>query len=144
MPMALTFLTLIETILFVLGVALPLAEVSQFWLFDDEFSVLGLLVTFITEGEFVLFLVVAIFGVVLPLLKMILKLQGIGGFWVAFLYRFALTDIFLLAILVYLVKASSTLSIGLLEGFWCLLGSILLGHGIMAYSMLSGQKGRAA
>ncbi len=138
--MALKSLTLLETILFVLGVVLPLAEVSQFWLFDDEFSVLGLLITFINEGEYILFLVVAVFGVSLPLLKMILKLHGGRGFWVAFLYRFALTDIFLLAILVYLVKASSVLSIGLLNGFWCLLASVLLGHGIMAYSMLTGRK----
>ena len=127
----------LEASLFIFGITLPLAHIDQFWILADDISMLHILDRFWDHDELLLFLTVFLFGVLFPFAKILLKFLSPNHIAIGVLYRFALTDIFLVALLVYVVKGMSMIEISLGIGFYALLGSVLVGHGLQLYDRFS-------
>ncbi len=120
-------LILFELSFFILGISSTLITTQEFWIFSHSFSVLGALELFYKEKEFALFLLIFIFGVSAPLLKMLLKIFNLN-FMVAFLHRFTFLDIFLVTILIYVAKSSSIIDADVGVGFWYLLTALAISY----------------
>jgi hypothetical protein len=120
-------LILFELSFFISGISSTLITTQEFWIFSHSFSVLGALDLFYKEKEFALFLLIFIFGVFAPLLKMLLKIFNFN-FMVALLHRFTFLDIFLVAILIYVAKSSSIIDADVGVGFWYLLTSLAISY----------------
>ena len=120
-------LILSELSFFILGISSTLIITEEFWIFSHSFSIVGALELFYKEKEFALFLLIFIFGVSAPLLKMLLKIFNLN-FMVAFLHRFTFLDIFLVAILIYVAKSSSMIDANVGVGFWYLLTALAISY----------------
>ena len=116
-----------EIILLFIGVPAPMARVQEFWIFNSEFSMLSIISTLWESGEYLLSLVVLVFGIVFPGAKVASKIINYGGLERLGLDRYALVDIFLLAFLVFSAKLSNFFEITLLPGFYFLLAFVLCG-----------------
>jgi len=121
------FLILFELSFFVLGISSTLIITEEFWIFSHSFSILGALELFYKEKEIALFLLIFIFGVSAPLLKMFLKIFNLN-FMVEFLHRFTFLDIFLVAILIYVTKSSAIIDASVGVGFWYLLTALAISY----------------
>jgi len=62
---------LLATLILVIGLITPMLTMRKFYFFDNSFSVLGGVTQLFKEGEWVLGLIVAMFSIVLPLVKLI-------------------------------------------------------------------------
>ena len=117
-----------EFIFLMLGVYLPLANTTEFWIFKSEFSILSLSYQFLMSDELFLFLVVFLFGFIFPLIKIIsriFKFEYISRFN---FHKFSMVDIFLISFLVFIGKSSTFFEIQLGIGFYFLLMSVLIGY----------------
>ena len=119
-------LIILELIFLSLGIVLPLAKITEFWLFSDQFSVLSLSFRLMTEGEVLLGAVVLTFGVILPIFKIIVKLTGLKRFLDIGLHKAGMIDVFLFSFLVFASKVSEYFTLSLEIGFYCLLIAVLL------------------
>ncbi len=67
------FILFIEAVILYFGVTLPLVKVSHFWIFEEEQSVVRILLIFYKHGEFLLLILISIMGLILPFLKLIFR-----------------------------------------------------------------------
>ena len=135
-----------EAGLLILGATLPIARITEFWLFETQFSILGIGTTLLSSGEILLAFVVLGFGFVFPMIKIILGMrvdaqehrsQQYGqqnnqkhtrrtARARAFFQKFSMVDVFLLSFLVYGSKISETYEVTLGMGAYFLMTSIAL------------------
>ena len=109
------------------GATLPLASITEFWIFENEFSIFSLFYTLISSGEILLSIIVFGFGFLFPLSKIITSLfDGLGSIPAA-IQRFSMVDVFLLSFLVYGSKVSETYDVALGAGFYFLCFALALG-----------------
>lgn len=130
-----TLLLVLEFIFLIFGIILPLAEITEFWFFSNQFSVLSLSFRLLTEGEILLGVIVIMFGAILPLFKLIIKFFDLQAFHKLGLYKAGMIDVFLFSFLVYASKVSEYFTLTLKPGFYCLLIAVLLSilREMMAY-----------
>ena len=121
------FILSIEAIILYCGVTLPLVDVSHFWIFEEEQSVVQILLIFYQHDEIFLLILVSIMGMILPFLKLIFRGIELEGEVVKFIGRFSSLDIFLIAILVFIGKSVSVIDVSLSLGFYFLCAGTLLG-----------------
>ena len=117
-----------EFIFLMLGVYLPLANTTEFWIFKSEFSIFSLSYQFLMSDELFLFLVVFLFGFIFPLIKIISRIFKFEYILRFNLHKFSMVDIFLISFLVFIGKSSTFFEIQLGIGFYFLLMSILIGY----------------
>ena len=67
------FLSFLEFVFLILGVTLPIARIDEFWIFTSEFSILSISKNLIVNNEFLLGLIVIFFGLIFPIIKIILR-----------------------------------------------------------------------
>lgn len=119
--------------LFLLGLALPLMDVEKWFFWDNEYSVLSGILSLAEEGEPLLAIALLVFIVVLPLVRFV------GFAWlhwserpvraaraVLLVDKWAMLDVFGLALLVVLVKVGDIASVHLRAGVWLLLCAVSL------------------
>ncbi len=111
-----------------LGVYLPLANTTEFWIFKSEFSIFSLSYQFLISDELLLFLVVFLFGFIFPLIKIISRICKFEYILRFNLHKFSMVDIFLISFLVFIGKSSTFFEIQLSIGFYFLLMSVLIGY----------------
>jgi len=117
----------IELSCLIAGATLPLASITEFWIFENEFSIFSLFYTLISSREILLSIIVVSFGFLFPLLKIITSLfDGLGSIPTA-IQRFSMVDVFLLSFLVYGSKVSETYDVALGAGFYFLCFALALG-----------------
>lgn len=120
------------------GWSLPLMTISQFVWLDDRVSLLDTARAMWVEGEWLLFTVVALFAILLPLVK----LAAAIWLWyrgdargdalrraLAFLDligRWAMLDVFVVALLVVAIKASIVSDVALHVGLYVFTVAVLL------------------
>ena len=122
------FLSFIEFIFLILGVSLPLARIDEFWIFTSEFSVLSISKNLIINNEFLLGIIIIVFGLIFPIIKIILRHTNLEIIQNLNLHKFSMIDIFLISFLVFSGKISNFFEIEILLGFYCLFISMLLGY----------------
>jgi len=137
-PIILWWALTLGTLLFVLGISLPMLTISKFIIIRDSFSILTGLFDLLEGGQIFIFLLVAGFSVVLPILKistlyLLLSKKTSSGQYKKKLHtmheygRWAMLDVMIVALLVVTVKLGAIASIQVHSGLYIFgLGAILL------------------
>jgi paraquat-inducible protein A len=123
---------------FIAGVFLPFTSVTKLWLFQDQISVYHGLIILWQAGELFLFLILFVFTVCFPLVKLTAMLVlwlyprvGAGHartlfHFVSNLGKWSMLDVFVVAILVLTIKSSGVANIRVSEGFFLFFVSVML------------------
>ncbi len=121
-------LSVIEALTLFLGATLPIAKTSEFWIFENEFSLLSLTQILFSSGEILLGTILILFGFFIPIMKILLTHFDLPSFYRMNLHKFSMLDIFLLSFLVYSSKISNVFAMELKVGFYFLLISVAVGY----------------
>jgi len=124
--------------LFVAGIIQPFTAVTKLWLFENQISVFRGLITLWQAGELFLFLILFVFTVAFPFVK----INALLVLWLRpklppgqaqTLFRFtsnlgkwSMLDVFIVAILVLTVKSGGLASIKVQDGFFLFFFSVML------------------
>ena len=123
---------------FVGGLFLPFTAVTKLWLFENQISVYQGLVVLWKGGELFLFLILFVFTVCFPFVKINALLAlwlypGLSGEqakgfirFVANMGKWSMLDVFVVAILVLTVKSGGLASIKVQSGFFLFFVSVML------------------
>jgi len=123
---------------FVAGIFLPFTAVTKLWLFENQMSVWQGLRVLLDAGELFLFLILFVFTVCFPTVKISALLalwlypgltadQARGFFkFVSHLGKWSMLDVFVVAILVLTVKSTGVASIKVGSGFFLFFVSVML------------------
>ena len=124
--------------LFVAGVFVPFTAVTKLWLFENQISVYQGLIVLWKENEFFLFLILFVFTICFPFVKInaLLALWLYPGLtadqartffrFVSNMGKWSMLDVFVIAILVLTVKSGGVASIKVLSGFFLFFISVML------------------
>lgn len=123
---------------FAAGVFLPFTSVTKLWLFENQISVAQGLVILWNEGELFLFLILFVFTICFPFVKInaLLALWLYPGLtadrartffkFVSNMGKWSMLDVFVVAILVLTVKSGGLASIKVMGGFFLFFISVML------------------
>jgi paraquat-inducible protein A len=122
------------TISFTLGIILPLIGVERLFVFTDEPSLVGMIAGLWTEGDVVLAVVIALFSVVFPALKLgLIYMAAFGGpsapaipGWFRGLANWSMLDVVLVAIAIFAAKTSGLATAFTKPGLWFFALSVIL------------------
>ena len=121
-------LSIAEAVILGMGVFLPFAYIKEFWLFKSEFSVFSLVVTLIESKNFLLGFSILIFGVLIPIFRLLTNNFPITFLRKLNLHRLAMLDLFLASFLVFSSQSSYFFEVTLLKGFYFLLIAALISY----------------
>jgi paraquat-inducible protein A len=123
---------------FIAGIFLPFTAVTKLWLFENQVSVYRGLIVLWQASEIFLFLILFVFTVLFPLVK----INSMLGLWlwprlengqarrmfhfVSNLGKWSMLDVFVMAILVLTVKSSGVANIKVGLGFFLFFISVML------------------
>jgi len=120
------------------GLQLPLLTLEKFYLFSNTVSLYSALVQLGSQGEWGLFLLVGLFSVVFPLLKltmlaMIWNLEAGNSashrrhlHWLSEYSRWSMLDVFVVALLVVSVKLGALAQAHVREGIYFFAASVVM------------------
>lgn len=127
------------TVLFlVIGLLAPVITLQKFVLIENTFSVLGGTIELLKEGHVFLFVVIAGFSVVLPLLKIgvlnsLLRSKDRKGtnlerylHWMHLYGKWSMLDVFVVAVLVVSVKLGAIASVEIRYGLYAFAAAVIL------------------
>jgi paraquat-inducible protein A len=135
---AILAMLIVSLAFFVAGIFRPFTSVTKLWLFENQISVYAGLGTLWKAGELFLFLILFVFTVVFPFVKINAMLvlwlkprlahaQAKQYFkFVAQLGKWSMLDVFVVAILVLTVKSGGLASIKVQDGFFLFFASVML------------------
>ena len=129
------YLSILELVFFLLGISLPLIIVQEFWFFRNEISLINIVIGLLINGEYLLSLMVSVFGVIIPLIKITGRLINIQYLDKLPLYKFSMLDIFLISFIIFASKFSLIFNAKIDVGFYFLLASTLIGFLQVVLSM---------
>ena len=124
--------------LFIAGIFLPFTSVTKLWLFENQISVYHGLIVLWQAGEIFLFLILFVFTVCFPFVKintmltlwLYPRLDGEHAqrmyHFVSDLGKWSMLDVFVMAILVLTVKSSGVANIQVGSGFFLFFASVML------------------
>jgi paraquat-inducible protein A len=123
---------------FFTGIFLPFTSVTKLWLFENQVSVYQGLIVLWKAGEIFLFLILFVFTVCFPFIKinamltlwLYPRLEGAHAkrlyHFVSNLGKWSMLDVFVMAILVLTVKSSGVANIQVSIGFFLFFISVML------------------
>ena len=124
-------------VLFGSGIFFPFFHVTKFWVFDSAVSVVGGIGTLFREGEYFLFVVLTLFTLVFPCVKLGLlgiiwlerdhdlsRVRRLHG-WVAALGKWSMLDVFVVAILIVAMKSAAVAEIHIGSGLYLFTFSVM-------------------
>ncbi len=124
--------------LLVAGIFLPFTSVTKLWIFENQVSVFQGLISLFKESEIFLFLILFVFTVCFPIVKItaLLALWLYPGLtaeqakkflkFVSHMGKWSMLDVFVVAILVLTVKSGGVASIKVQSGFFLFFLSVML------------------
>ncbi|WP_319380469.1 paraquat-inducible protein A [Thiomicrorhabdus sp.] len=130
-------LVVITTILLIVGLTTPIITLKKFVLIENTFSVLGGVVQLLSEGQFLLFVLIGSFSVILPFLKILMLFKLLGKqtdprhlrkylHWMHLYGKWSMLDVFVVAVLVVAVKLDAIASVEIQSGLYAFAAAILL------------------
>jgi paraquat-inducible protein A len=150
------WLLLVALLLFVVGIIAPMLTISKFIVVTNTFSVLSGVTELLRNGNYVLFVVVAAFSIVLPLLKLgvlyrVVARQRHAGEqlsrYLRLMHRYgrwAMLDVMVVAVLIMTVKLGAIASIQVHYGLYVFGAAVLIIMLITGYVVrLTGRTGQA-
>lgn len=122
--------------LFAFGVTQPLMSFKKLFFFKEDPSLIGIIGALFDNGDYLLGIVVALFSLVFPLIKMVaiaaeaLTPPGEASNWFArlvpFLTKWSMMDVMLVAIVIAAAKTSGLADAFSEAGLWFYAGSALM------------------
>ena len=132
------FLLVCAFALYLAGLFRPFTQVTKLWIFQDEVSVIGGMVSLWEAGEFFLFGILFVFTVTFPAVKILalLAIWLVPGLtrdsaqsmfrFVSHMGKWSMLDVFVVAILVILLRSGSIAEIAIRDGVFLFTSSVLL------------------
>ena len=120
------------------GLFAPIITLEKFYFFENTVSIMSGLLELIGEGQFLLFIIIALFSVVLPVLKLFMlnkllspKLADNESFqkhleWMHHYGKWSMLDVFVVAVLLAAVKLGSVADVQLHYGIYLFAAAVLL------------------
>ena len=136
----------LATISLALGVFLPVVEVSNLAIFSNRFSIAEAAWELVTDGQYLLGVVIIVFSVVFPMGKILTaavlwkRFKNTGATpvkwigWLEFFGRWSCADVLLVAIAIVVAKTSGIANARMEIGMWFFAASIVL-MGIGVYGL---------
>lgn len=124
--------------LLLIGLLSPIITLTKFMLVENTFSVLSGVIELLKEGKIFLFLLIAGFSIVLPILKlwMLYRLVSKSAameesvrkllHWMHLYGKWSMLDVFVVAILVVAVKLGAIADVEMRFGLYAFAASVLL------------------
>jgi len=117
------YLLLIAAIAFGLGISLPLVRFEKLYFFNETPSLLGIIGGLWNDGSMALALVVALFSLAFPVIKMAVAFDAAVGRaglpkWASMLSKWSLMDVLLVAIVIFAAKTSGLATAVSQPGIW--------------------------
>ena len=114
---------LIAAISFGLGISLPLLELKKLYFLTERPSLIGVTSGLWIAKDYALAIVVALFSIVLPIIKLAVSFQSVLAGrkpknWASLVAKWSLMDVLLVAILVFAAKTSGLATAIALPGIW--------------------------
>ncbi|MBF0264213.1 MAG: paraquat-inducible protein A [Gammaproteobacteria bacterium] len=131
-------LSFITVLLFVSGLFLPMMTLTKLLIFEDTISVASGVYTLFSKGHYLLFLLVAGFSIVLPMIKLLLLFKILLHNQIKNKHqekllrlmhdygRWGMLDVYVVAVLIVTVKLEAIASIELHSGLYVFGLSVLL------------------
>jgi paraquat-inducible protein A len=128
----------VALVFFLVGISTPLITLSKFVVFENSFSVLGGIAELVKQGQWLLFLIICMFSIVFPLIKMVVLQLILSAkasnsttirtllHWMHELGRWAMLDVMVVAILIVTVKLGAIASIEVHYGLYLFGTAVLL------------------
>lgn len=121
------------TLSFALGVSQPLLVFQKLWLLTDKPSLVDIVAGLWGEGERLLAVIVGLFSVVLPALKLALLAIAAADpdgaeppSWIKALAGWSMLDVLVAALVVFAAKTSALAEASTLPGLWFFVLSVFL------------------
>ena len=134
---AVPWLLAIAFLLFASGVFFPFFHVTKFWLFHDAISVVGGIITLFQESEYFLFVVLTLFTLVFPCVKLgllaviwlerehdLARVKQLHH-WVEHLGKWSMLDVFVVAILIVAMKSAAVAELQIGPGLYLFTFSVI-------------------
>lgn len=134
----LRLLVLLAAAFLVVGLVAPIVTLEKFLLIENTFSVLSGTYQLLQEGHLFLFLVIAGFSVMLPLLKLSVLYRLLGRHcrnaeqlrrllhWMHLYGKWSMLDVFIVAVLVVAVKLGAFAQVEMRYGLYAFAASVLM------------------
>ncbi|APS82112.1 paraquat-inducible A family protein [Piscirickettsia salmonis] len=138
-----TVLLLSSVIALVYGAFMPLISVEKLWLFENTVSLVSSIVTLFKSGNVFLGIIIALFSLVLPLVKLILLMYiwFWGSLatsqrwlnWLGHLGKWSMLDVFIVAVMVVTVKLGAMAQVTIHSGVIGFALSVLMTKALTGY-----------
>jgi len=136
--MVIVLMLVLAMAFFITGIFLPFTSVTKLWLFQNQISVYHGLIILWQAGELFLFLILFVFTVMFPFVK--INAMLVLWLWprlaveparrlfhfVANMGKWSMLDVFVVAILVLTIKSGGLASIRVEDGFFLFFVSVML------------------
>ena len=144
-------LIFVSFILFTLGVFSPLMTVKKWYIFENTFSLLSGLMQFFYTGQYFLFIIIGVFSLVVPLVKMMLvavvtntsSWTDTGRHkliqWLSLIGKWSMIDVFIVAILVVVGKFRGIAEVEIHYGLYAFALSVILIHITVCFIEIRGE-----
>lgn len=117
------YLLLTAAIAFGLGISLPLVRFEKLYFFNETPSLLGIIAGLWSDGSVGLALVVGLFSLAFPIIKMAVAFDAAVGRadlpkWASMLSKWSMMDVLLVAIVIFAAKTSGLATAISQPGIW--------------------------
>ena len=135
---ALLVLLVITTIMLAVGLSAPILTLEKFFIIENTFSIFSGLVQLLEEGRIFLFVIILLFSVVMPIIKLgvLFRLLGSTADSSEVLHRYlrlmhqygkwSMLDVFVVALLVVAVKLGAVATVEIHYGLYAFGSAVLL------------------
>jgi paraquat-inducible protein A len=132
------WLLLLATILLAVGVNFPMLTISQFFVMETSFSVISGIYQLLLNGQILLFILVALFSLILPVLKIVVLFRILSvkhgdpvaiSRYLRLMHeygRWSMLDVLVVAVLIVAVKLGTIASIEIHFGLYVFAAAVLL------------------
>ncbi len=131
-------LLLLAAVCLLVGIFSPIVTLHKLLVFENTFSVISGVMALLSQQKWLLFLVISLFSIVLPLLKLAILFLLVNGrnlepvrlrsylHWMHEYGRWSMLDVFVVAVLVVSVKLGAIASVETRYGLYVFTAAILL------------------
>jgi len=127
----------LASLLFVAGISLPMLTISKFIVVENQFSILSGVTELLLEGQWLLFVLIAGFSLVLPLLKILTLFRILSAStprpalqrYLHLMHeygRWSMLDVMVVAVLIVTVKLGAIASVEVHGGLYLFGAAVLL------------------
>lgn len=139
----LRLLVVVSAVCLAVGLTAPVLTLEKFFIIDNTFSILSGLVQLLEEGRFFLFIIILLFSVILPIIKLWVLFRLLGSTktneslhrYLHMMHQYgkwSMLDVFVVALLVVAVKLGAVARVETHYGLYAFAAAVLLTMAVTA------------